>query len=113
MNYSLKIAGLIVFLAGLGLIGWTLFSSYNIFTAKSSLPEFFEMPKGEISIQKEDNQDAQAQLQKMIGEQLKGFLPVDAMTKILNLTVWSILAFILIFGGSQISNLGIKLIKKE
>jgi len=47
----------------------------------------------------------------MIGEQLKGMLPVDTLPKILNLAVWSTLAWILIFGGAQISSLGIKLLK--
>ena len=117
MDYT-KIIGWLVFLAGIILISWTLYSSYNIFTAKAFLPEFFtnqasygSAGEKEVSAQEGDAQDAQAQLQKMIGEQLKGFLPEDAMTKILNLTVWSILAFILIFGGTQISGLGIKLLK--
>jgi len=51
-------------------------------------------------------------MEKMIGEQLKGIIPVDTLPKMLNLIVWSILAGLLIFGGAQISNLGIKLIKK-
>ncbi len=116
---SSQIVGWLVFFVGIILISWTLYSSYNIFTAKALLPEFFTNQASygsagdeEVSVQKEETQDVQAQLQKMIGEQLKGFLPADFMTKILNLTVWSILAFILIFGGTQISGLGIKLLKK-
>lgn len=112
MDYS-KIVGWLVFLTGLILIAWTLYYSYNIFTAKVAVPEFFETPKTEqISIQKAGVQDVQAQLQQMIGEQLKGFLPEGGIIKILNLTIFSLLAFILIFGGTQISGLGIKLIKK-
>ncbi len=111
MDYS-KIIGWVVFFAGLSIIIFTLYSSYNIFTAKALLPEFFAMPEEGVSAQTGDTQDVQAQLQKMIGDQLKGFLPENSMTKILNLTVWSILAFILIFGGTQISGLGIKLLKK-
>jgi hypothetical protein len=42
---------------------------------------------------------------------LKEILPAEAITKMLNLIVWSILAGIFIFGGSQISSLGIKLLK--
>ncbi len=109
---SSQIAGWTLLIVGIIIIVWTLISSYNIFTAKAAAPQFFEMPKEEVSIQKGDTQDIQAQLQKMIGEQLKGFLPADAITKILNLTVWSMLAFLLITGGSQIAGLGIKLIKK-
>ncbi|PIZ87329.1 MAG: hypothetical protein COX92_01515 [Candidatus Nealsonbacteria bacterium CG_4_10_14_0_2_um_filter_40_15] len=117
---SSQIIGWLVFFAGILLISWTLYSSYNIFTAKAVLPEFFtnqasygSAGEEEVSAQTGNTQDAQAQLQKMIGDQLKGFLPANSITKILNLTVWSILAFILIFGGTQISGLGIKLIKNR
>ena len=46
----------------------------------------------------------------MIGEQLKGIIPVDSVSNLLNLIAWSIFAAILIFGGAQIASLGIKLI---
>jgi len=111
MNYS-KPVGWILLLAGIGIIGWTLINSYNIFTAKAVLPEFFEAPKEEVVTKKEGGQDIQVQMKQMIGEQLKGVLPVDSITKLLNLVVWSMLTFILIFGGSQISGLGIKLITR-
>ncbi len=105
------IFGWILLIAGVILIGWTLRSSYDIFTAKSSLPEFFEMP-GEEIVAKESALTVEEQMQAMLKEQLKGVLPADAMIKLLNLTVWSLLAFILIMGGGQVSGLGIKLIKK-
>jgi len=111
MKYS-PIVGWILLLAGIGIIGWTLINSYNIFTAKAVLPEFFEAPKEEVVTKKEGGQDIQVQMEKMIGEQLKGVLPVDSITRLLNLVVRSILTFILIFGGSQISGLGIKLITR-
>jgi len=50
-------------------------------------------------------------MEKMLSEQLKGVIPTDTLPKILNLIVWSMLAGLLIFGGSQIAGLGIKLIK--
>lgn len=110
MNFS-KIAGWALLIVGIVIIGWTLISSYNIFTAKAELPEFFETPEEEIVTEKEGIQDIQAQMEKMVQEQLKGFLPADAITRLFNLAVWSMLAFILIFGGTQVSGLGIKLIK--
>lgn len=111
---QVKIFGWILLLAGLILIGWTLFHSYDIFTAKSLPPEFFKAEQ-KISVQttKINPQDVQAQLEKMIGEQLKGLIPADTIPKVLNLTVWSMLAFILLSGGGQISGIGIKLIKKQ
>lgn len=114
MNNFSKIIGWLVFFAGLLIISLTLWSSYNIFTAKAGLPEFFQIPKEEkTSSAPLGSQDVQAQLQKMIGEQLKGFLPPDFISKTLNLTVWSMLAFILMSGGAKIAGLGIKLIKNE
>ncbi len=111
MNYT-KIIGWLIFLTGIIIIGWTLLSSYNIFTGETTAPELFEVPKEEVSTQTGETQDIQDQLQTMVGEQLKGILPMDSMTQLFNLAVWSMLAFILIFGGAQISGLGIKLIKK-
>lgn len=109
MNFS-KIAGWLILIAGLLIIGGTLLSSYNIFTAKTALPEFFEVPE-EAGNQTADAEDIQAQMQNVLQKQLKGLIPANSIVGILNLSVWSILAFILMFGGSQIAGLGIKLIK--
>jgi hypothetical protein len=57
--------------------------------------------------------NVQAQIQEMINQQLQNALPADFIARLMNLAAWSILAFILVFGGSQISNLGIKLIKQQ
>jgi len=117
MMNSKTIIGWITFLTGISIIVFALYSSYNIFTGKASVPEFFQFEektitpttqKGKIPTSPEE---IQQQLGTMIGEQLKGLLPEDFLPKILNLVVWSMLAGILIFGGSQISGLGIKLLK--
>jgi len=110
MEPYIKILGIVLLAAGIILIGWTLISSFNVFTGKSPAPQIFEAE--EIVKTGGGAQDIQAQVEQMIGEQLKGILPVDSIPQILNLTVWSMLAFVLIFGGTQISGLGIKLIKK-
>ena len=112
MNYS-KVVGWILLIAGLILVIWTLYTSFSIFTARADAPEFFEIPKEEALSQKEQTGDIQAQMQQLIEEQLKGVIPVDSIIKLLNLAVWSMLAFILIFGGTQISSLGIKLVRKS
>ena len=107
----IKIFGIVLLVAGVLLIGWTLVSSYNIFTGSSPAPEFFSPPAAEGG-EKAGGQDIQAQMEQMIGEQLKGILPVESITQMLNLAVWSMLAFLLMFGGTQVSSIGIKLIKK-
>lgn len=112
-----KIIGWLTFLAGVSTIVFSLYSSYNIFTGKAVAPEIFKIEAKESLAPTKEKipttpTELQKEMEKMISEQLKGILPLDSITKLLNLVVWSMLAFILIFGGSQISNLGIKLIKK-
>ena len=107
-----KIFGWVLLAAGIILIGWTLLSTYNIFTGEVAAPEIFKVAEKEVLPKEEGALDTQAQMEKMISEQLKGILPVDTIPRLLNLIVWSILAGILIFGGAQISSLGIKLLKK-
>ncbi len=119
MELAAKIFGCVLLLAGVIIIGWALYSSYNVFTGKTAMPEIFNFPetiqtptaKGKVTGTM-GLEDVQGQVGQIIGEQLKGFLPVDTLPKILNLFSWSMLAGILIFGGSQISSLGIKLLKK-
>ena len=104
-----KTLGLILFFLGIAIILYTLYSSFNIFTAKAAPPEIFKITEQTPSA--EGAQGLEAQLQEMINEQLRGIIPVDSIPTLLNLIAWSILAGILIFGGAQISSLGIKLIK--
>ena len=114
---STKIFGWILLAAGLAIIFWVFHSSYNIFTAKAEAPEVFKSEIKEDSIAAKGKipttlEEMQAEVEKMIGEQLKGILPVETIPNLLNLVAWSIFAGISIFAGAQVSNLGIKLIKK-
>lgn len=111
MAFVKKILGLVLLFAGLAVIFYGLYSSFNIYTAKTTAPEIFTIEEKESSLLPGGVQDIQAQMQQLIGEQLKGILPADSMPTLFNLIAWSIFASILIFGGAQISSLGIKLIK--
>jgi len=116
MDYS-KIVGWILLVAGVLVIGWTLMTSYSAFTGEIEVPGVFEAPGQDSVTQKEGGamsleEQLQQQMQTAIGEQLQGILPADSIITLFNLMAWSILAFILIFGGGQIAGLGIKLIKK-
>ncbi|OGZ18875.1 MAG: hypothetical protein A2Z68_00470 [Candidatus Nealsonbacteria bacterium RBG_13_38_11] len=111
MNYA-KIIGWFLLVAGLIVIVLTLLHSYNIFTVKAEAPELFQ-PEAGVALQTLGGSDIQAQIQEMVSQQLQNTLPAGFIAMIMNLAAWSILAFILIFGGGQISGLGIKLIKKE
>jgi len=97
-----KISGIILLAGGIAVILYGLYSSYNIFTAKKAAPVIFNAPQ---------QSEVQDQLQKALGEQLKGILPADSISGFFNLISWSIFAGILTFGGAQISGLGIKLLK--
>jgi len=103
-----KILGLSLLFLGLIIIFYSLYSSFNIFTAKTSAPGIF---KTEIVPSQKNGEGLEVQVQQMIGEQLKGMLPANSIPQLLNLISWSIFAGILIFGGTQITTLGIKLIK--
>ena len=103
-----KILGLFLLLFGLILICWTLYASYNIFTGKTEAPELFSSPKEEAVLQPEQMTEEQ-----MMEAQLRELFPIDpnSLPKTLNLAAWGILAFIFIFGGSQLAGIGAKLVK--
>jgi hypothetical protein len=119
-----KIIGWITFFTGILIIGFTLYHSYNIFTGKIPSPEIFKIQTKDTTYSKNNtsttssknntsttSKEIQREAREIFSEQLKEILPQDILTKTLNLIVWSIFAGILIFGGGQISSLGIKLIK--
>lgn len=120
LGWFLLTLGLIIIIA-------TIYLSYNIFTDKSPAPEVFKtisyqsplspslQPKNETTeplFPQKEIRDAEIQMSEMIAEQLKSMIPIEALPKLLNLISWSIFAGLLIFAGSQVSSLGIKLIKK-
>lgn len=116
LKYMAKIFGWILLAAGVLVILGTLFQSFNIFTGKAQAPEIFKVPATTVSAPTQGKtptsiEGIQQELGKMLGEQLRGMLPADTLPKILNLSVWSILAGLLMFGGTQISSLGIRLLK--
>jgi len=110
-----KIAGWLLLSSGIGIILTTFYLSYNIFTAQTPVPEIFKPSSKEISSGKQPSQGLEGQveqlLQEQIQEQLQGLIPEGGLSKMLNLGAWSVFAGIIIFGASQISSLGIKLIK--
>ena len=106
-----KILGYLLLFVGLGIIFWTLYNSYGIFTGRITAPQIFEVSETE-SVLKSQTQDLQVQMEEMIREQFKNMLPSDLLPNLFNLVGWSIIAGILIFGGGRVSNIGIKLIRK-
>jgi hypothetical protein len=111
MNNFPKIIGWLIFFLGLAIICCTLFASYNIFTGKTEAPAFFQASKASGAVGTSNPQ--LVLVQQALSEQLKGLFPADFSTRVMNLAVWSMLAFILISGGSKIASLGIKLLREE
>ena len=138
---SNKIVGYLLLAVGLVIIFWSIYASYNIFTAKKEAPKVFSYNSegvidldskdenvenaGAINIDKskltdpnylkslEAEQKAQAEsaIKDQISGQLKEIIPEEFILKLLNLSSWSLFVFILIFAGGKISGLGIKLMK--
>lgn len=102
--------GFLLLLAGLGIIGYTLFSSFQIFSNKTAPPQLFAEERAASPL-KTGAKDLQGQIEGAIGDQLKAFIPSSAIPRMLNLLAWSFLASLLILGGTQVAGLGIKLLK--
>ncbi len=117
MNNKFEIIiGWLLLALGVAIIFYSIFSSYNVFTAKTAAPEIFSTSE-EITVQKGNNDSgilglSEIDIQKILGNQLKGLLPDNAISKVLNLVVWGILAWILMIAGGKIAGIGIKLLKK-
>lgn len=120
MELAKKMSGWILLFAGISIMSWGLYSSFNIFTVKTEVPEVFKAAQKDVLVPAQSkigmSQDLSVQAEQMMnkamGEQLEKLLPADFLPKLFNLLSWSIFAGILIFGGAQISGLGIRLMKE-
>lgn len=100
-----KIAGYVLLVVGLLLIILPLWQTYNIFMGQASAPQVFKKP---VSLQI-DPVASGLDLQKQIQNALIKILPIDLINNTLNLVSWLILMWILMYGGGQIANIGVKL----
>ncbi|MCD6148617.1 hypothetical protein J7J18_04550 [bacterium] len=109
-----KIFGWILLFTGLTIISWTLYSSYNIFYKNQSLPCVFRIQEKKAPEVSSQGLGLEAQLEEKmkeaVGEQIKEIISPRTLERLLNIIAWSVFAGILIFGGGQISSLGIKMI---
>ena len=105
-----KIIGWLTFLAGIVIIGTTIYFTYNIFTGVSATPQVFSFESEPVGEEEEEVSGIEAELKKMLSEQLTNLIPLDSVTMFANLAAWTVGAWLLIFGGSKVSELGIKLI---
>lgn len=106
-----RILGIILLVAGLGVIGYTLFLSFDFFTGQAEPPEVFVIERPVVQEQTSPKSIEEA-IPQLLESQLQNILPLDSLPRMLNLAVWSVFAGILIFAGTQIASLGIKLMKQ-
>lgn len=112
MNFR-KIFGWLLLIIGIGIIVSVLYLSYNIFTAKNEIPQIFKIPEENQSLALDDQDlSVEEQMKETIQEEIKNIIPSEIIFTLFNLVAWSIFAGISIFGGAQISGLGIRLIKE-
>lgn len=104
-----RILGFFFLFLGVGIIVFALFSGYQVFTAKTVPPQLFSVLDQEAP---QASTRLEGQLQNLLQEQLKGFIPPGTLPKILNLSLWSVFLGLLMFGGGQIAGIGAKLLKK-
>jgi len=108
-----KIFGWTLLFAGLAIIFWTLHSSYNIFYKNQPLPRVFriqeENASGVVSSKTGLGARLEERMKKVMAEQMKEIIPPGTLENLLNVIAWSVFAGILIFGGGQVSSLGIRM----
>jgi len=110
-----KIVGWVLLAAGVLAIAWGIWTSAQIFTAKTTVPEVFKEPavKEIFDTGKQGGsaeEQMQEQMQNVIGEQISKMMPAESITGLLNLIAWSVFMTILIFAAGKIATIGIKLL---
>lgn len=107
MEHKEKLFGYGLLVVGLLLILLPLTQTAFIFFGKALPPQIFTRPE---ALQLNQNVGS-FDFQKQIENAFIKILPVDLFNSVLNLISWLILMWILMFGGKQIADIGIKLIK--
>ncbi|HEA84501.1 MAG TPA: hypothetical protein ENI04_00780 [Candidatus Wildermuthbacteria bacterium] len=103
-----RIIGITLLVAGLLLIAYTLFLSFTFFTGSAVPPEIFTVPIPTVGLESLSLDN----IPELLQSQLENLLPSGSIPRMLNFGIWSVFAGILIFAGTQISSLGVKLMRK-
>jgi hypothetical protein len=113
MEIYRKIFAWILILIGLAIIVASLYYSYKIFIEAKSPPGIFNIKETPQETKNQLPKDFQEQIKNIVQEQIKNLLPQEYVNKLLNLISWSFFVGIAIFAGSQIANIGIKLLNAK
>jgi len=116
-KFFLKFLGFLLVLTGVSLVFFSLYLSFKVFFGKENPPLIFketirERKEERIISQKNLDPEKILQIQSQIAfkEALSEILPEEKVNKFLNLSVFSLFVFILIFASSQMVAMGLKLI---
>jgi hypothetical protein len=118
---SQKTAGWITVLAGLLFIFLSVYYSWLFFTAKADFPPVFK-PEQKTTAAKTalpassgtmDPAAIQALTQQAMNQAVADAIPADTIAKLLNIASWSMFGFFLVFSGSYVSGIGIKLLSAK
>lgn len=113
-NKTKKIIGWVLLVAGLIVIFSDLYSSANIFTAKTSPPSVFkEIALNGSAVNSSSSVLSQEDLQKIMSEQISKIIPQSYIYKLMNLISWSIFAWILVLVGGKVSSIGISMLRDK
>ena len=101
-----KIIGYVLLAIGVLLIAMPLWQTFNIFTGNAVPAQIFNRP---ASFQVNPNVSA-LDIAGQVQNALIKILPVDLIDSTLNLASWLLLAWILVYGGGKIAEIGVKLL---
>lgn len=103
-----KIVGIVLLIIGILLIVIPLLQTYNILTGKTMPHQVFKTPLVPVET-KASTLDIQGQMQNALIK----ILPFEFINNILNLIVWLLLVWILMYGGGKIADIGVKLLNGD
>lgn len=108
------IVGWLLLALGLSVIGYSLFSAYQVFKGYEEAPLIFVAQIEEVKeINQVEPDPLGLNMEGIMTGVFEDLLPLEYIPVFLNISVFTIFVFILITGGFKISTLGIKLLSNE
>lgn len=116
-----KIVAWLIIVSGLLAIVLTVNHSGEFFTAKTDFPQVFKQAEKQVAGNPQPENPAaenpemaeillKAEMQRSMNEAVASAFPSDSISKLLNMISWSTFAFLLVYAGTQIAGIGIKLL---
>ena len=102
-----KILGYVLLFAGVLLIVGSLWQTYNILTGTITAPQVFKKSVSLQANQQVSTTDVQGQMQNALIK----VLPIGAIDNSINIGIWLLLMWVLIYGGGKLADIGVKLLK--